>query len=234
SHACALRIYTHTGRLQRQRPGVWPSLGASEPGGRWHPAGCHRSPGRCPRRQDLWRRRPQRSTLCAPPCRRRACETVTGLTSECVAYLLATGGGVGSGKRPRDTPRGQPTYRKSLCLGAQSRQGDQAVSRYFCNEHCLISVRGADTLSLSARGAEGRMDTPENHEAPIRVNFGSGLHAAAGRPVDASAYERYLGRWSRLFVPAVLAAAEVANGDRVLDVATGPRAAALLAPSLVR
>jgi hypothetical protein len=47
------------------------------------------------------------------------------------------------------------------------------------------------------------MDTPENREVPIRVNFGSGLHAAAGRPVDASAYERYIGRWSRLFVPAV-------------------------------
>jgi ubiquinone/menaquinone biosynthesis C-methylase UbiE len=77
------------------------------------------------------------------------------------------------------------------------------------------------------------MDAPENHEAPIRVNFGSGLHAAAGRPVDASAYERYLGRWSRLFVPAVLAAAEVANGDRVLDVATGPGEAALLALSMV-
>jgi ubiquinone/menaquinone biosynthesis C-methylase UbiE len=77
------------------------------------------------------------------------------------------------------------------------------------------------------------MDTPENHEAPIRDNFGSGLHTAAGRPVDASAYERYLGRWSRLFVPAVLAAAEVANGDRVLDVATGPGEAALLALSMV-
>ena len=77
------------------------------------------------------------------------------------------------------------------------------------------------------------MDTPENHGAPIRVNFGSGLHAAAGRPVDASAYERYLGRWSRLFVPAVLAAAEVANGDRVLDVATGPGEAARLALSKV-
>jgi len=27
---------------------------------------------------------------------------VTGLTSESVAYLWATGGGLGSGKRPRD------------------------------------------------------------------------------------------------------------------------------------
>jgi ubiquinone/menaquinone biosynthesis C-methylase UbiE len=65
------------------------------------------------------------------------------------------------------------------------------------------------------------------------VYFGSGLHAAAGRPVDIAAYEQYLGRWSRLFVPAVLAAAEVASGDRVLDVATGPGEAALLALSTV-
>src|SRR5437899_10368562 len=65
------------------------------------------------------------------------------------------------------------------------------------------------------------MDTPENREAPIRANFGSGLHAAAGRRVDDSAYYQYIGRWSRLFVPAVVAAAEVAGGDRVLYVATG-------------
>ena len=77
------------------------------------------------------------------------------------------------------------------------------------------------------------MDTSENREAPIRVHFGSGLHAAAGRPVDASAYEQCLGRWSRLFVPAVLAAAEVASGDHVLDVATGPGEAALLALATV-
>ena len=55
----------------------------------------------------------------------------------------------------------------------------------------------------------------------------------AGRSVDASAYEQYFGRWSRLFVPAVLAAAEVASGDRVLDIATGPGEAALLAMSIV-
>ncbi len=78
------------------------------------------------------------------------------------------------------------------------------------------------------------MDTPENREAPIRANFGSGLHAAAGRRVDDSAYYQYIGRWSRLFVPAVLAAAEVAGGDRVLDVATGPGVAALVAMSVVK
>ena len=77
------------------------------------------------------------------------------------------------------------------------------------------------------------MNTPEHREAPIHIHFGSGLHAAAGRPVDAAAYEQYLGRWSRLFVPAVLAAAEVARGDRVLDVATGPGEAALVALSTV-
>ena len=53
----------------------------------------------------------------------------------------------------------------------------------------------------------------------MHAHFGSGLHVAAGRSVDASAYERYIGRWSRLFVAAVLAAAEVTVGDRVLDVA---------------
>jgi ubiquinone/menaquinone biosynthesis C-methylase UbiE len=78
------------------------------------------------------------------------------------------------------------------------------------------------------------MDTPENREGPTGVNFGSGLHAAAGRPVDDSAYYQYIGRWSRLFVPAVLAAAEVAGGDRVLDVATGPGEAALAALTVVK
>jgi ubiquinone/menaquinone biosynthesis C-methylase UbiE len=73
------------------------------------------------------------------------------------------------------------------------------------------------------------MDTPENRETPIRVNFGAGLHAAAGQRVDDSAYYQYIGRWSRLFVPTVLAAAEVASGDRVLDIATGPGEAALAA-----
>jgi ubiquinone/menaquinone biosynthesis C-methylase UbiE len=77
------------------------------------------------------------------------------------------------------------------------------------------------------------MDRPEHRKGPIRVHFGSGLHTAAGRPVDASAYEQYLGRWSRLFVPAVLAAAEVTGGDCVLDVATGPGEAARVALSKV-
>jgi ubiquinone/menaquinone biosynthesis C-methylase UbiE len=50
-----------------------------------------------------------------------------------------------------------------------------------------------------------------------------------GRHVDRSAYDRYVGVWSRLFVPAVLAVAEVAAADRILDVATGPGEAASMA-----
>jgi SAM-dependent methyltransferase len=73
------------------------------------------------------------------------------------------------------------------------------------------------------------MSTPENREVRTRVHFGPGLHAAVGRRVDRSAYDRYLGRWSRLFVPAVLAAAEIAAAHRILDVATGPGEAAAMA-----
>jgi SAM-dependent methyltransferase len=60
----------------------------------------------------------------------------------------------------------------------------------------------------------------------MSTSFGPGLHVAAGRPVGMSEYDRYIGRWSRLFVPAVLAAAEVAPGHRVLDISTGTGEAA--------
>jgi len=56
-----------------------------------------------------------------------------------------------------------------------------------------------------------------------------GLHARAGRDVDASAYEGFVGRWSRLFVPSVLAAAGVQSGSKVLDISTGTGEAALAA-----
>ena len=49
----------------------------------------------------------------------------------------------------------------------------------------------------------------------------------------ASAYDRFMGRWSRLYIPAVLAAARIGIGQRVLDVATGTGEAALIAASLV-
>jgi ubiquinone/menaquinone biosynthesis C-methylase UbiE len=61
----------------------------------------------------------------------------------------------------------------------------------------------------------------------------AGLHTAPGRPVDVTAYEQYIGRWSRLFVPALLAAAGVAAGHRILDVATGTGEAARAAASVV-
>jgi SAM-dependent methyltransferase len=69
--------------------------------------------------------------------------------------------------------------------------------------------------------------------AVMSINFGSGFHVAPGRAVDTSAYERFTGRWSRLFVPAVLAAAEVAPGYRVLDISTGTGEAALMTLPIV-
>ena len=69
--------------------------------------------------------------------------------------------------------------------------------------------------------------------AVMSINFGAGFHAAPGRAVDTSAYDRYIGRWSRLFVPAVLAAAEVTLGYRVLDISTGTGEAALMTLPIV-
>ena len=43
----------------------------------------------------------------------------------------------------------------------------------------------------------------------MSASFGRGLHAAPGKAVAISAYERYLGRWSRLSVPDLLAAARI-------------------------
>jgi ubiquinone/menaquinone biosynthesis C-methylase UbiE len=67
----------------------------------------------------------------------------------------------------------------------------------------------------------------------MSVDFGTGLHVAPGRSVDALAYDRYVGRWSRLFVPSVLAAAEISPGYRILDIATGTGEASLMALPLV-
>jgi ubiquinone/menaquinone biosynthesis C-methylase UbiE len=67
----------------------------------------------------------------------------------------------------------------------------------------------------------------------MSVSFGRGLHAAPGRAVSLSAYDRYLGRWSRLTVPDLLAAAAIGPGHHVLDVATGTGEAATMAVTLV-
>jgi ubiquinone/menaquinone biosynthesis C-methylase UbiE len=61
----------------------------------------------------------------------------------------------------------------------------------------------------------------------VSTSFAPGLHIAAGRPADITAYDRYIGRWSRLFASAVVAAAEVVPGSQVLDVSTGTGEAAL-------
>ena len=63
----------------------------------------------------------------------------------------------------------------------------------------------------------------------MRVNWGPCLHVAVGQRVNSSAYDQYVGRWSRRLVPAVLDTAKVAVGDRVLDVGTGPGEAAVMA-----
>jgi ubiquinone/menaquinone biosynthesis C-methylase UbiE len=67
----------------------------------------------------------------------------------------------------------------------------------------------------------------------MSTTFGAGFHAQPGKTVDASAYDRWTGRWSRLFVPAVLAAAAVKPGCRVLDISTGTGEAAGMALPLV-
>ena len=54
-----------------------------------------------------------------------------------------------------------------------------------------------------------------------------GLHSRTGIDVDPLAYDRYTGRWSRLFVPDTIAAASVRQGDKVLDMSTGTGEAAI-------
>jgi ubiquinone/menaquinone biosynthesis C-methylase UbiE len=63
----------------------------------------------------------------------------------------------------------------------------------------------------------------------VSANFAPGLHVAPDQAANVLAYDRWVGRWSRLFVPAVISAAEVAPGQRVLDVSTGTGEAASMA-----
>src|SRR6266853_5247432 len=67
----------------------------------------------------------------------------------------------------------------------------------------------------------------------MNTNYGPGRHVAPGRAVDTPAYDRRVGRWSRLFVPALLTAAEVAPKCRVLDICTGTGEAALMTLPIV-
>ena len=67
----------------------------------------------------------------------------------------------------------------------------------------------------------------------MQLNPDAGMHVPAGQAVDRDAYDQYIGRWSRLFVPSLLKAAEITRGHRVLDVATGAGEAAGAALSIV-
>jgi ubiquinone/menaquinone biosynthesis C-methylase UbiE len=49
----------------------------------------------------------------------------------------------------------------------------------------------------------------------------------------AAAYDRFMGRWSRLDIPALLAAAELTIDHHVLDVATGTGEVALAAEATI-
>ena len=61
----------------------------------------------------------------------------------------------------------------------------------------------------------------------METKLAPGFHVRPGRAVDTSAYGQFTGRWSRLFVPLVLGAADLQPGDQVLDVATGTGEAAV-------
>ena len=67
----------------------------------------------------------------------------------------------------------------------------------------------------------------------MSTGYAPGLHVVSGQAVDASAYDRWVGRWSRLFVPSLLAAAQVSPDGVVLDVSTGTGEAALMALPIV-
>jgi SAM-dependent methyltransferase len=58
------------------------------------------------------------------------------------------------------------------------------------------------------------------------VRWERGYHDGGLAAVDPLAYDRYLGRWSRLFLPALITAAGIEPGDVVLDIATGTGEAA--------
>ena len=60
-----------------------------------------------------------------------------------------------------------------------------------------------------------------------------GMHTGSGPYGDVAGYDRYLGRWSRLFVQALVEAAAIGRGDRVLDVATGTGDAAIAVRGVV-
>src|SRR5262245_57853946 len=67
----------------------------------------------------------------------------------------------------------------------------------------------------------------------MSTSLGPGFHTPSGQAVDRAAYDGWVGRWSRLFVPMVLSAAKVMPNQRVLDVSTGTGEAALAALPII-
>src|SRR6478735_4600344 len=86
------------------------------------------------------------------------------------------------------------------------------------------SVRGADRGSCVSQ--IGRCHTVAVMQEGSSVQWAAGFHVADGRHVDESVYDRYIGRWLRLFVPALCEAVGVDADHKVLDVATGTGEAA--------
>ena len=90
------------------------------------------------------------------------------------------------------------------------------------------STEAESLANYSLQDGSASVETEVENKV-ISTDFGAGFHTLPGRPVNASAYHRFTGRWSRLFIPSVLRAAEVAPGHRVLDISTGTGEDALMA-----
>jgi SAM-dependent methyltransferase len=86
--------------------------------------------------------------------------------------------------------------------------------------------RRLSTITWGRQIGSSRLGRAQTEEAHV-TEFAPGLHARAGVEVNTSAYERFTGRWSRLFVPSVIAAAGVRSGGMVLDISTGTGEAAV-------
>src|SRR5215470_18854882 len=162
-----------------------------------------------------------------------SCRTSPHLRSSCTGREIQSFHGGGREKPPiccrvdGCLRFGAPLMRRTGAILERLPPSSESSSRHRGRRRRI----GARPRPEAARTGAYSTHTVDNE--PPRVKWGAGLHVVDGQSVNASAYEQYCGRWSRLFVPAVLAAADVAAGDRVLDVATGPGAAAALALSRV-
>jgi hypothetical protein len=71
----------------------------------------------------------------------------------------------------------------------------------------LFSSHGKPRAMVSQGSTARTQLAPEREDPPV-TEFAPGLHVRAGQDVSSSAYDAYVGRWSRLFVPGVIAAAQ--------------------------